>query len=498
MESDDEVNHNVQDHTDPRVSAGGAPRVCTSTIERGALLHASLRQSSIVPLRRLGSGVRDLCQRPARLGRRRGAQRGASTSPASAWAARGRATPSTRRTSARSSRSATSTRSAAGENFEKFKDAKRFNDYRKLLDEMGSKIDAVVVSTPDHHHAAAAVTAMRHGQARLLPEAADALGLGSAADARDGQGEGRLHADGQPGDGRARASVAARRSSGRAPSATSARSTSGPTGRSSTGSRPRTSSPGPRRRRAFPITCTGTSSSARPPTGRTTRSITPTTGAGGGTSAPARWATWPATRPTWPSWPSSSACPTRVSAESGEINSETYPAWATITYEFPARGDLPPVKLTWYEGAKRRQAQPALGRPVPRGIFSPPTAARCSSAPRARCTRPATTAPSRCSCPRPRSRTSRIPSRRCPGSRADATRTRTTSRNGSRPSARASHRIALSNFEYASTLTESMLLGNVAVRSGEAIDYDPETGRITNSSTASQYLKPYFRKGWEI
>jgi hypothetical protein len=58
--------------------------------------------------------------------------------------------------------------------------------------------------------------------------------------------------------------------------------------------------------------------------------------------------------------------------------------------------------------------------------------------------------------------------------------------------------IALSNFEYASTLTESMLLGNVAVRSGEVIDYEPATGRITNSSTASQYLKPYSRKGWEI
>ena len=42
----------------------------------------------------------------------------------------------------------------------------------------------------------------------------------------------------------------------------------------------------------------------------------------------------------------------KVSAQSGEINSETYPAWATITYEFPARGNLPPVKLTWYEGAK--------------------------------------------------------------------------------------------------------------------------------------------------
>jgi len=51
-----------------------------------------------------------------------------------------------------------------GQNFEKFKDAKRFYDYRTLLDELGSKIDAVVVSTPDHHHASAAVRAMRLGK----------------------------------------------------------------------------------------------------------------------------------------------------------------------------------------------------------------------------------------------------------------------------------------------------------------------------------------------
>jgi hypothetical protein len=58
--------------------------------------------------------------------------------------------------------------------------------------------------------------------------------------------------------------------------------------------------------------------------------------------------------------------------------------------------------------------------------------------------------------------------------------------------------IALSNFDYAATMTESMLLGNVAVRSGQAIDYNPDTGEIRGGRSASQYLKPYFRKGWEI
>lgn len=43
-------------------------------------------------------------------------------------------------------------------------DAKLFSDYRKLYDEVGKSIDAVTVSTPDHHHAPAAVRAMKLGK----------------------------------------------------------------------------------------------------------------------------------------------------------------------------------------------------------------------------------------------------------------------------------------------------------------------------------------------
>ena len=43
-----------------------------------------------------------------------------------------------------------------------------------------------------------------------------------------------------------------------------------------------------------------------------------------------------------------------------------------------------------------------------------------------------------------------------------------------------------------------MLLGNVAVRSGEAFHYDPESGRISDSPQAAKYLKPHFRQGWQI
>jgi len=51
---------------------------------------------------------------------------------------------------------------AAGE--QRFPNAKRFTDFRKMLEEMQGSIDAVTVSTPDHTHAPAALMAMRMGK----------------------------------------------------------------------------------------------------------------------------------------------------------------------------------------------------------------------------------------------------------------------------------------------------------------------------------------------
>ena len=47
---------------------------------------------------------------------------------------------------------------------QQFAQAKRFQDYRKLLDQMGKDIDAVTVSTPDHNHGTAAMRAMKMGK----------------------------------------------------------------------------------------------------------------------------------------------------------------------------------------------------------------------------------------------------------------------------------------------------------------------------------------------
>src|SRR6185369_3897594 len=43
-------------------------------------------------------------------------------------------------------------------------DAKTFADFRKMFEQMADKIDAIVVSTPDHTHAPAAMTGLNHGK----------------------------------------------------------------------------------------------------------------------------------------------------------------------------------------------------------------------------------------------------------------------------------------------------------------------------------------------
>ena len=45
-----------------------------------------------------------------------------------------------------------------------FEKAKKYRDFRKMLDEMGKSIDAVTISTPDHTHAVAAAKAMKMGK----------------------------------------------------------------------------------------------------------------------------------------------------------------------------------------------------------------------------------------------------------------------------------------------------------------------------------------------
>ncbi len=59
---------------------------------------------------------------------------------------------------------------------------------------------------------------------------------------------------------------------------------------------------------------------------------------------------------------------------------------------------------------------------------------------------------------------------------------------------------ALSNFDYAAMLTETILLGNVAIRSGKGnkLEWDGPNMRVTNRPEAERFVKAEYRKGWEV
>jgi hypothetical protein len=56
----------------------------------------------------------------------------------------------------------------------------------------------------------------------------------------------------------------------------------------------------------------------------------------------------------------------------------------------------------------------------------------------------------------------------------------------------------MSNFNYAAMLTETILLGNVAMRVGKKLEWDGPNMKVTNCPEAEQYIKPEFRKGWDL
>ncbi len=185
--------------------------------------------------------------------------------------------------------------------------------------------------------------------------------------------------------------------------------------------------------------------------------------------------------------------PTRVSAKSGEVNPETYPAWATITYEFPARDDLPPVVLTWYEGAKdgqRNLPDPALFHGQ-----TPTDSGSLLVGERGSLYSPSDYGNEQVLLPVDSFKGFKPPEptlERLGSDDHDLHQKQEWIRaiQGGPP--------ALANFDYAAVLAESMLLGNVAVRLGQAIEYDAANLRVTNLPDAAKYIDPPHRDGWPV
>jgi hypothetical protein len=176
--------------------------------------------------------------------------------------------------------------------------------------------------------------------------------------------------------------------------------------------------------------------------------------------------------------------PTSVRAMSTSVNSETAPSASVIEYEFPARQNMPPVKLTWYDGDLKPPLPAELepGRSL-RGGGSLFVGDDGKLLCRGSGTSPRLIPESRMKAyERPPKTIPRIEG----GHHQDWLRA---CKDG---------KPACSNFDNAGPLTEMVLLGNVAVRAGRKIYWDGPNMRCTNLPEANQYLRREYRAGWTL
>jgi len=60
-------------------------------------------------------------------------------------------------------------------------------------------------------------------------------------------------------------------------------------------------------------------------------------------------------------------------------------------------------------------------------------------------------------------------------------------------------RPACSNFDYSGPLTETVVMGNLAMlHPGKKLDWDGKNMRITNNDEANEYVRPNYREGWSL
>jgi len=185
-----------------------------------------------------------------------------------------------------------------------------------------------------------------------------------------------------------------------------------------------------------------------------------------------------------PFWALGLRHPTSVAAQGPPVNAETCPLGLEVRYEFPARGQQPAVKLTWYsgEGIPKAIHGHTLGGPgnplgtagnlfvgdkgmmfadygsyrlLPEGDFAgykPPEPSIPKSI----------------------------------GHHAEWIKA---CKEGSPTTC---------NFDYAGALTEAVLLANVSYRSGKPLAWDAAELRATNTADAERFIHKQYRQGWAI
>jgi len=352
----------------------------------------------------------------------------------------------------------------------RFKDARTYADYREMIEAEADKVDAVVVATADHSHAPASIRAIRKGlhvycekplthtveEARIIAEEAKKAGVATQLGTQ-------IHA----GNNYRRVTEAIQ--SGAIGDVTECHVWVGKGWGGGDLPKKADEPPknlnwdlwlGPAPERPF----------------------------ANGRYHPAQWRRW------WafgqgtlgdmachymdlPFWALKLRHPTNVEAEGPEVHPETCPLGLTVRYKFPAREDMKAVDLTWYDG--NQIPKEIAGQRVPgSGVMFVGSEGMMFA-----------NYGSYKLFPQEKFAKFEPPEQSIPNSIGHHAEWIKACKDGSPTTC---------NFDYSGALTESVLLGNVAYRSGKSLEWDAANLKVTNTTEADKYLRKEYRKGWEV
>jgi predicted dehydrogenase len=180
-----------------------------------------------------------------------------------------------------------------------------------------------------------------------------------------------------------------------------------------------------------------------------------------------------------PFWALDLDAPTSVEAEGPPPDADATPRWLTVRWEFPARGARPPVKLHWYdgkEGVDRFVIGQELGDWRNGVMFFGDHGMLVADYYRHQLL------------PIAKFETYTPPIPSIPDSIGHHAEWIQACRSGGGTTCQ---------FDYSGPLTETVLLGIVAYRSGEKLSWDARSMR-TSSASANRWLEREYRHGWEI
>ena len=178
--------------------------------------------------------------------------------------------------------------------------------------------------------------------------------------------------------------------------------------------------------------------------------------------------------------------PSAVEATTSPLKAESYPLWTILRYEFAAAGDRPPVTLTWYDGGKTPPRPRDLPANVPQadngitfvGDKGTMICGGWSGAPTLY--------------PEARRQEFAVPAATIPRCGAGHYGEFVQACKDGKPAD------AKAGFAYSGPFTEALLVGNLALRLQQRIEWDAAAMRATNASAADELIHKRYRPGFGI